>query len=110
MTGIIELTTTLETEEQAAQLAELLVTSRLAACVQITGPIVSVYRWQGQTCKASEYRCTAKSIGQLAGKLIQTVTDHHPYTVPEILITDVADCSEPYADWLRAQIHPEGDT
>lgn len=104
MSEIIELTTTTETQATAEELARLLVQSRLAACVQITGPIHSIYRWQGEICTAAEFRCTVKSLRRLTEPLIQFVVRHHPYETPEILITDVSECSEGYASWLEEQV------
>ena len=62
MTEFIELTTTTATEDEALQLARLLVDQRLAACVQVSGPIRSIYRWQGEVCEAVEFRCSIKSL------------------------------------------------
>ena len=106
MSEIIELTTTTETQAQAQLLARQLVDSRLAACVQITGPIDSIYRWQGQVCEAREYRCTVKSIKRLSQQLVQEVVRQHPYETPEILVVDIAHCSDAYAQWLVSQVRP----
>ena len=104
MSEIIELTTTTDTPATAEELARLLVQSRLAACVQITGPIHSIYRWQGEICTAAEYRCTVKSLRRMTEQLIQLVLRHHPYDTPEILVTTVSECSEGYANWLEEQL------
>ena len=47
MKSYIQISTTTETKEQAQKIAQYLVETRLAACVQITGPITSIYRWKG---------------------------------------------------------------
>lgn len=104
MTEVVEVTTTLETAEQAQVLAKWLVGQQLAACVQITGPIQSVYRWQGEICESSEYRCTIKSTQSMLEDVKQGIQQQHPYDVPEILVQNVADCSDAYAEWLQAQV------
>jgi len=43
-TAFVQVSTTLATREQAEALARRLVDSRLAACVQLVGPVTSVYR------------------------------------------------------------------
>ena len=48
MEGFIQVTTTTEKREDADRIARTLVERRLAACVQIVGPITSVYRWKGK--------------------------------------------------------------
>ena len=47
MTDCIQVLTTAGSEEEAARIARMLVDARLAACVQVLGPIASTYRWQG---------------------------------------------------------------
>ncbi len=104
MHNIVEITTTLETKEQAQKLANELVTKRLAACVQISGPIESVYSWQGKICNSAEYRCTIKTIAELQDRLLIAIREEHPYDVPEILVTEVSASSEAYGRWLQAQV------
>jgi hypothetical protein len=48
MSDIIQIVTTVPDEESAQRIARALVEARLAACVQVAGPVESVYRWQGQ--------------------------------------------------------------
>ena len=48
MTEFIQVSTTTETEQAAQDIAAALIEQRLAACVQVSGPIQSVYRWQGE--------------------------------------------------------------
>ena len=101
---LIELTTTTESAEQAESLARLLVERRLAACVQIAGPIRSIYRWRGEIQVATEYRLTVKSLAGLARRLTDAIREHHPYETPELLTVAIADASPDYAEWLRAQL------
>ena len=108
--NILELTTTVETEQQAKRLAHELVASRLAACVQISGPIQSVYRWKGEICETTEFRCTCKSTPTLADKLCRFMANCHPYDTPEILLAERT-ASAQYADWLAHQVNqPEHDS
>jgi periplasmic divalent cation tolerance protein len=104
MSNVIEVTTTLDSDHAARHLSDLIVTARLAACVQITGPIQSLYRWQGEICQAQEWRCTMKSLESVADKLVQFIQSNHPYEVPEILVCVVQSPSESYFNWLTEQI------
>lgn len=104
MNSLIEVTTTLGCQEDARTLASKLIAARLAACVQIDGPIESVYRWQGQVQCEPEWRCTMKSIEELQDKLLAFIDEHHPYDVPEILVHSVAGVSDSYAAWLQEQV------
>lgn len=109
MQDIVEITTTVESEQQALSLAETLVHQRLAACVQITGPIHSVYRWQGNVESSREYRCTIKSEKSMISQLMVAIQSHHPYDVPEILVVEVVRSSDAYAAWLHDELRSGDD-
>ena len=104
MPDMIEVTTTCGCQETARELARKLIDERLAACVQITGPIESVYRWEGQVRVDQEWKCTIKSLSSAADHLIQFISSHHPYEVPEILVQPVVASSASYADWVRTEV------
>ena len=50
--SFIQVMTTTDTKELAQAIAGRLVAKGLAACVQITGAIESVYKWQGKVERA----------------------------------------------------------
>ena len=52
MESYIQVVTTTEKKEDAEKIAACLVEKRLAACVQIAGPISSLYRWKGKIERA----------------------------------------------------------
>lgn len=110
MTEFIELTTTTATEEEALKLARLLVQQRLASCVQVSGPIQSIYRWQGEICQATEFQCSVKSLAALTERLVRTIRGAHSYDTPQIVVLPVADCDADYAQWWREQIDPSAET
>ena len=99
----IQVVTTTENEVDARRIAAKLMEGRLAACVQIGGPIESHYRWQGQLEAAKEWTCTIKTRRELYDQVEATIREMHPYDVPEILATPVVVGSESYLDWLRKE-------
>ncbi len=104
MIEIVEVTTTVDSEQAASTLAKQIVTARLAACVQIDGPVLSVYRWQGEICEAKEWRCTIKTAASASAQLIDFIDENHPYEVPEVLVISVKNSAAPYAQWLADQV------
>lgn len=106
MTDLIEMTTTCASQESARELARQLVDARLVACVQISGPIESVYRWEDQVRSEQEWICTIKTLKQCAERLIEFISTHHAYEVPQILIQSVARSSAPYESWVRKEVQP----
>ena len=61
MRDAIQIITTTDSRAAAEHIARTLVEQRMAACVQIGGPVTSVYRWQGQVECAEEWTCTIKT-------------------------------------------------
>lgn len=104
MTDYIQVVTTTEREEHAAEIARVLVDQRLAACVQVAGPITSTYRWQGAIETSREWQCTAKSRRDLFERIDETVRRVHPYDVPEILAVPILAGSRAYLQWLDAEL------
>ena len=105
----IQVITTTERREDADRIAGALVEARLAACVQVVGPITSTYRWQGKIETAQEWQCWAKSRRDLYDQIQQAIRRLHPYEVPEILALPVLAGSVDYLAWLDGQIKPEND-
>lgn len=101
MSDLIEVTTTCGCQDSARELARKLVAARLAACVQISGPIESVYHWEGEVRSDQEWVCTIKSLKPLAERLIEFISQNHAYEVPQILIQPVMISSPDYENWLR---------
>lgn len=100
MTEYIQVLTTTSSKADAQAIADALVAQRLAACVQVIGPITSTYRWQGQVETAEEWLCIAKSRGDLYAVVEQAIRAVHPYEEPEILAVPVTAGSASYLRWL----------
>jgi periplasmic divalent cation tolerance protein len=99
---LVEVTTTVGTEADAKRLAVELVTKRIAACVQITGPIESVYEWDGITQIGPEFGLKLKVAPQSIESAVDYLNANHPYELPEIILHPVK-CSQNYADWVNKQ-------
>jgi periplasmic divalent cation tolerance protein len=106
MSDFIQVVTTVASPEEASQIAGALVELRLAACVQISGPITSTYRWQGAIEVSQEWRCTAKSRRDLFEPIVAAIRSRHSYQVPEIVALPIVAGSEDYLGWLVAELRP----
>ncbi|HEV3342858.1 MAG TPA: divalent-cation tolerance protein CutA [Pirellulales bacterium] len=104
MTDYIQVLTTTPTKEAAQAVARALLDARLAACVQISGPIESSYWWQGAIETAIEWHCLAKSRLSQFAKVEEAIRGSHPYEVPEIIATRVETGSSAYLDWLQREL------
>jgi periplasmic divalent cation tolerance protein len=102
--ALAQLLTTVETREQALELAHAAVEARVAACVQIVGPITSVYRWEGKVEEAGEFLLLLKTPGEALERLAAFVRDRHPYDTPEITAVESSFVNERYLAWAREEI------
>ena len=103
--AVILLSTT-DNPEDADRLAAALIEQRLAACVQIDGPIRSHYRWQGKIESANEWRLMVKTTVEMAAAAESALLQLHPYDEPEILLLPVTAGSPAYLSWLAAEVGP----
>jgi periplasmic divalent cation tolerance protein len=94
-------------EAEAARLAEMLVQSNLAACVQILPQIESVYRWKGKIERQGEILMIAKTLRSKFAELERAVRGLHSYETPEIVALPITAGSARYLEWLSASIVSE---
>ena len=104
MTEYIQVLTTVEHKTDAENIAKSLVEKRLAACVQILGPLTSYFHWQGKLDSAAEYLCLIKSRDDLFAELEREIISMHPYDVPEIIVTQVTKGSKDYLNWMASEL------
>jgi periplasmic divalent cation tolerance protein len=104
MKSYIQVTTTTETKEQAQKIAQHLVTEKLAACVQILGPINSIYRWKGKVENTQEWLCLIKTQDDLYNKVEAAIKSLHPYETPEIIAVPIIKGSKEYLSWLEDEL------
>ncbi|HEX2267526.1 MAG TPA: divalent-cation tolerance protein CutA [Actinomycetota bacterium] len=101
--SLVQLITTLDSREQALSLGRDAVEARTAACVQVIGPITSVYRWQGEMEEAEEFLCLLKVPSEGLERLVQFVRDRHPYDTPELTAVGSTFVDERYLAWTRSE-------
>jgi len=99
--------TTTDSADAAQTLAKGLVEARLAACVQIVGPIRSVYRWDGAVRNDEEWQCWIKTAGDRVAALTEWIQANHNYDVPEVVALPVLGGSPEYLSWVSAETRTE---
>nr|MBU1328444.1 divalent-cation tolerance protein CutA [Candidatus Omnitrophota bacterium] len=98
--SFVQVITTVSEKKDAEKIAKVLIYGRLVACVQIIGPIKSIYRWKGKIENANEWVCLIKTRKTLYKKVESAIRKIHPYEVPEIIAISIAKGSEDYLKWL----------
>jgi periplasmic divalent cation tolerance protein len=100
MESFLQVITTTESREEAKIIAQQLVDEKLAACVQIWGPVESTYRWKKKVETAEEWMCIIKTREDLYKKLEKVIISLHSYETPEIIALPIIKGSPDYLQWL----------
>ena len=93
--------------DEAKKIGEELVTSRLAACVNILDSMTSIYLWQGEIQEDTEVVMIAKTTADRIPELIEKVKSMHSYDCPCIVSLPVLGGYQPYLDWITENSSPE---
>lgn len=102
MSDFLQVVSTTDKREEAEHLAHILVEEKLAACVQILGPMTSVYRWQGSVERAEEWLCLCKTTRACYPALEEKLRALHSYETPEIIALPITEGSRGYLEWLES--------
>jgi periplasmic divalent cation tolerance protein len=87
----------------ARKIANHLVESELAACVNLVSPVESVYRWEGTVQHEQEVLLIVKTrMSLVESMLVEAVKSLHPYEVPEIIAVPIQAGSHNYLDWINS--------
>jgi periplasmic divalent cation tolerance protein len=100
-TSILLTLCTLPDRETALNLAGKLVEQGLAACVNLSAPITSVYQWEGRLESADEVLLLIKTTRQQYPALETAIRTLHPYELPEIIAVPVEQGLQGYLDWVE---------
>jgi periplasmic divalent cation tolerance protein len=103
MSDFMQVVTTVDAEDAAVRLARGITGARLAACVQIVGPIKSIYWWQGELEEAREWQLVMKTTTARMAELEEYIKQNHSYETPEITATVISEGSDEYLDWITAE-------
>ena len=86
--------------EEAERIGRAVVEARLAACINILGPVRSIYRWKGEVQTADEVAAIFKTSDESAGALMTRIAGLHSYTVPCVVAWPVDKVLQSYAQWV----------
>jgi len=91
--------------EAAQTIAETVVEGGLAACVNLIGPVRSIYRWEGKLCRDEEVTLLIKVADERVEALRQKLLEAHPYDCPELLCLPVDEALShgPYVAWVEGR-------
>ncbi len=96
--------TTAGSQEEARKIAAALVERRSAACVNIVGPIESMYRWKGAVESAQEWLLIIKTAAAQFERVRAALRELHSYELPECIELAVEDGSAEYLAWIGENV------
>src|SRR5689334_22071677 len=90
--------------EEAERIGSIVIEERLAACINMFGPVRSIYRWQGKVESAEEVAAILKTSQGEADALITRIARLHSYDVPCIVTWPIDKVLGSYADWVERNV------
>jgi periplasmic divalent cation tolerance protein len=103
-TGAIAVFMTAGSQDEANSIANSIVESGAAACVQILSQMESVYRWKDKIEREREVLLIAKTTMDRFDDLKRQVLAIHSYETPEIVALPITAASSDYLDWLKRSV------
>jgi periplasmic divalent cation tolerance protein len=105
MSKYIQIISTVPNKFEAHKIAGYLINKKLAACVQIIGPIKSVFFWKSKTQNAKEFLLFIKTKANFYERVEKAIIKLHSYEVPEILSLSILKGNKKYLDWVEKSIN-----
>jgi len=97
--SLIQIQTTVLTEEEAKSIAQTMIDEKLSSCIQFY-PIQSVYTWKGQVEETKEYLIIIKSTKNRFEKIKKRLAEIHSYELPQITSIKNDDYLNEYGEWI----------
>ena len=101
MSDALLVITTMPDQAGAEALARALVEKHLAACVNIGAPVTSIYEWDGELQHGTERMLTIKTTRERYAAIEQTITERHPYELPEVIAVPITAGLKAYLAWIE---------
>lgn len=95
---------TIGSRQEAQKMARALVEGKLAACVNLVGPIESIYRWQGKVESSEEFLLVIKTTAAAAERARELIRTLHSYEVPECVQLSIEDGLPEYLEWIGESV------
>lgn len=93
--------------QEAENMARMLVSRKLAACVQISD-VSSTYVWKGELRKEAEHLLLIKTLSSRFADIQAVILENHSYEVPEIVQLPVEKGFPAYLEWISENTSSAG--
>ncbi len=103
MASAVVVLSTAGSRDEAERIARALVDERLAACVNVIGPITSIYRWKGAVERADEMLLVVKTRRALTARVATRIRALHSYDLPEAIVLPIDGGAADYLAWIASE-------
>ena len=104
MSEVLLVITNLPDVKTAEKLAQQLVATRAAACVNQLAACTSTYRWESDIETATEIPLLIKTTKAAYPRVEKLIQDIHPYELPEIIAVNVKMGLPTYLSWVANEV------
>jgi periplasmic divalent cation tolerance protein len=104
MTDVVLVLSTVPDDASAETLARTLVDEKLAACVNVLAPMVSIYRWKDAVEQSAERQLVIKTTRGLVPSLGKRLKELHSYELPELIVISADGGAKDYLDWVVREV------
>lgn len=109
MTDKVVILVTASSQKECRKIASHLIEEKLAACVNITQPVQSVYHWEGKVEESREFLMFIKTNRDLFDQIKTEISRIHSYHTPEIICLPIIEGSRNYLQWITDSVRPSPD-
>jgi periplasmic divalent cation tolerance protein len=106
VTDKVVIMVTASSRRECSKIARRLIEEKLAACVNISQPIQSIYRWEGKIEQDKEFLLFIKTKRDLFQQVRAEIALVHSYHTPEIICLPIIDGSPNYLQWVSDSVRP----
>ena len=110
MSELVVALTTLPADFDSTSLAQDLVASGLAACVNVLPAVTSIYTWDGVPQVDREQQLIIKTTHDAVDALWEVLRSRHPYDMPEFVVLPIVDGSDDYLAWVEKSVGPRRES
>lgn len=103
MSSCIVVYCTVPTKQDAKSIAKILLTQRLAACINIVDKVQSIFSWHDEICEEKELLMMIKTKSTLFDRVKQAIKLTHPYNIPEIIALPIEQADSEYLEWINTE-------
>jgi periplasmic divalent cation tolerance protein len=96
---------TASSEDEAKEIADLLLEKKLAACVNIIPGMKSLYKWKGKIEETEEIIIIIKTISSAFKDIEALLKDVHSYDCPCLIELNIENVNAPYLEWLEGALN-----